>query len=523
MNSYLNNATGQIVLPTLSGNQFFGVPTTNVSNLGTYGSGNTFQSLAEAPQLDTSHPWTAPTSVWDPSADPADVLLTTQFLKVTGGVTKLTVTDTVGHNTIIGGSGGTLATLSGVWDTVVTASGAADTVSASGTYALVQSAGQDVLNITGLRDVVVVTGRATINGGTQGENDYLIQGEGVVRPGDSDTVDVSGGSATVTAAYTSFYATETDGALRLAQTGTAPASTPSQNGGAAVRSIATPGQMLATAAAGGGTSSGSQVLQAATVSGGGATVGSGSTGTSITTAVTGGVSVGLGVGTAVVKSYGADTICAGSGTAYLTVSGNASILGGSGKLEVDGTGGAITVKAGGSAFSYYGYSGTLNFVGGSGSALIEAGPSAVSVSGGSGNLTLVQGSADDLFQAGSGRAFVYGGTGNDTIQFGSGATTVTGGRAKISTGSSRIRAAARTSSTASRSEPISSILGAPLFGARTSTPVRSISIWWTVPGSHFPASPSSRVTCSSRLPGSNRGGPRPGGYARPIHILMREG
>ena len=66
--SYLNNATGQIVLPTLSGNQFFGVPTTNVSNLGTYGSGNTFQSLAEAPQLDTSHPWTAPTSVWDPSA-----------------------------------------------------------------------------------------------------------------------------------------------------------------------------------------------------------------------------------------------------------------------------------------------------------------------------------------------------------------------------------------------------------------------------------------------------------------------
>ena len=111
-----------------------------------------------------------------------------------------------------------------------------------GTYALVQSAGQDVLNITGLRDVVVVTGRATINGGTQGENDYIIQGEGVVRPGDFDTVDVSGGSATVTAAYTSFYATETDGTLRLAQTGTAPASTPSQNGGAAVRSIATPGK-----------------------------------------------------------------------------------------------------------------------------------------------------------------------------------------------------------------------------------------------------------------------------------------
>ena len=43
---------------------------------------------------------------------------------------ELTVTDTVGHNTIMGGSGGTLATLSGVWDTVVTASGAADTVSA---------------------------------------------------------------------------------------------------------------------------------------------------------------------------------------------------------------------------------------------------------------------------------------------------------------------------------------------------------------------------------------------------------
>ena len=66
--SYLNNPTDQIVLPTLTGNQFYGVPTGNVSNLGTNGSGNTFQTLAEAPQLDTSHPWTVPTSVWDPSA-----------------------------------------------------------------------------------------------------------------------------------------------------------------------------------------------------------------------------------------------------------------------------------------------------------------------------------------------------------------------------------------------------------------------------------------------------------------------
>jgi Ca2+-binding RTX toxin-like protein len=254
----------------------------------------------------------------------------------------------------------------------------------------VQSAGNDLIGVSGNYNAVTVTGNATIGGGTTGGNSYTLLHDSIVETRGVDTINVIGCRATVTAIGTSLYATETGGSVQFAGTG-------------------------------------GPVRQTCTVSGGLATIAGSASGAVITTSGITGTSVALGTGTELVKSYGADTISAGGSAATVNVSGAARVFAGTGSLQVNGLAGVASVTGGASSFTFIGTAGGFNYAGGAGNANIRAGSTAVTVTGGSGNVTLVGGAGSDLFAAGSGQALITPGAGNDTVQFGGGNMTVNGG------------------------------------------------------------------------------------------------
>ena len=80
---------------------------------------------------------------------------------VHGGAGLLSVSDQVGGDTIGGAAGGVVASLAGMYDSVTTQAGAADTVSLAGQSALVSN-GTDQIAVQGLYDQVSVTGAASV-------------------------------------------------------------------------------------------------------------------------------------------------------------------------------------------------------------------------------------------------------------------------------------------------------------------------------------------------------------------------
>ena len=205
----------------------------------------------------------------------------------------------------------------------------------------------------------------------------------------------------------------------------------------------------------------------------------------ITTSAGGHSVLGLGTGTAIVNGQGADTLVAGSGgvsggigtgSAAFLGSGSATISAAQGSTVVGGSGSAI-VGVRGTGVQLFGGAGPFTFIGGTGSStvvggaggngivfagqgggvfaggvagnnilvgglqattlfgggggdvLFASGAAGTVLSAGSGNETLQGGSSsgNDTFFAGSGTTLIGLGTGNDAVYAGTGASTVVGG------------------------------------------------------------------------------------------------
>lgn len=385
------NPTGIVTVPTVSNNTLYGVSASKISNFAATTSGNTLLAAASANAVSSAHPWTVPTTVWNPAAQPGAMTLTTRNHLVTGNAAALTVMDKVGSNTVVGGTGGlTLISTAQSLD-VTTAAGATDTVSV-GARSKVHSNGTDQIVVTGNYTTVDVTGQATITAAANGSNTFNFRGNGAVRTAGGDTVNVTGSTVDVVGSGAPVTAKETDGTVTFRQSsGTAPAAT--------------------------------------TVSGGAATV-SGSTNYGNKTVTTSGKasSIRLGEGKQSVVSNGADTIQAGAGQVSVTAAAGATVAGGSGTLWLSASGGTAQVRGGEGAFTFAGGAGGLAFIGGAGTAVIRGGTGTLDVSAGAGNVTLTGSSnGGDAFRGGSGAAVLTLGKGSNTVQFGGGNTTVTGG------------------------------------------------------------------------------------------------
>ncbi len=195
-------------------------------------------------------------------AGTADVVLAGAGNWVLGGAGLLSVSDQVGGDTVAGGSGGVVASLSGWYDSVTTQAGAADTVSLAGQGVLVSN-GTDQIAVQGLYDQVSVTAAASITAASGSSGSFVLDGAdsltsagggsvtvgsaasvvfvsagandfGIVKlaggvvsaseslPGDVASLTVSGGAATISAAagyYAGLSATLGSGAVASAGAG----------------------------------------------------------------------------------------------------------------------------------------------------------------------------------------------------------------------------------------------------------------------------------------------------------------
>jgi hypothetical protein len=238
---------------------------------------------------------------------------------VQGGTGLLHITDSLGGNSITGGTGGMVAGLAGTGDTVTTAAGAADTVSL-GAYGTLLSQGSDAVTLNGLYDVVTVTGASAVTAGS-GYATYVLDG--------ADSVSTAGaGNATIGGAAAVQFV--------------------SDGSGVGITKLAG-GSVAVTQALASGTAN-------ATIGGGSATIAAaGGLYAGITVTSGGGASVFAGSGPVMVNSTGgagasADTICAGSGNVTLNGgAGSLSFTGGAGHAQLHLGSGADTVTFGGGA------------------------------------------------------------------------------------------------------------------------------------------------------------------------------
>ena len=306
----LNHAAtlGLTTSANLSGNNFYGFdPARLVMGAGSLSANTT---LNTEPTYSQSSPWAVPPTV-SLAAGPQLLTLINGGPTGTGGAARLTVNDTGGSNTIGGGAGGmTLAALAS-WDVISTAAGAADTINLVAAGEVLNSAGNDHINVTGNYETVVTTGLAAITGHTY--STYSLNGAGEGLTSDCSCV-LNVGSAA------SAVATDNGGDIKL--------------------TVAAKGRLTivdnAAAPHGGAAAS------ATVVGGAGVTGWICNAGNIALAAGNGGASVQAGSGAvSITGGAGPDTLVAGSGNDVFVLGGGADqITFGSGSASVTGGTGA---------------------------------------------------------------------------------------------------------------------------------------------------------------------------------------
>jgi hypothetical protein len=305
---------------------------------------------------------------------------------VQGGAGLLSVTDNFGGNTLTGGVGGIDADVTGASDSIATAHGASDTVTASG-YSTLTLAGNDQVSLSGNDNVVTAEGADSMTA-KAGWSTYVLDGADTLRGAGTGLITV-GGQA---------YAT-------LVATGA---------GGSAISKLAGGVVAIQQTMPQGGSS-------AVTVSGGAATAASSGgeyAGISVTTQGAGD-SIVAGGGQVSVSSAGPDTIWAGSGSLSVTASGALRLVGGSGPVSVTAGAAGVSISAGAGNITLTGGLGNDSFTGGTGSSLLWLGNGADSVTLGAGSETIHAG-VNDIFTAVAGTAgsdTIFGFSGNDQLDF----------------------------------------------------------------------------------------------------------
>ena len=352
---------------------------------------------------------------------------------VTGGATRLSLTDVVGGNTITGGSGG-LAVVAGDADKLGTAAGSTNTLSLT-RFDTVAGAGTDNLTVSQYANLITETGAATVN--LLGTANTVQGGTGLLQVSDHASGDsIFGGAGGMVAALSATY----DQVTTLANAAdTVSLGAYSDLVSAGTDQISLNGLydlVTVTGAAGitAGAGYSSFVLDGTdTLTDAGsfaATVGGAAQAQVVSTGSGGGVAK-LAGGTVALSQ-----VLPGGGTASVTVSGGAASVGSSGAayagIYVTASGGAnVTAGAGPVYFSSTASAGAAadTIHAGAGLLLASAGAQGLTLMAGAGNVTLNGGAGTDVFTGGSGTAQLNLGSGADTITFGSGSTTVSGGTA----------------------------------------------------------------------------------------------
>jgi hypothetical protein len=303
--SSYNNANVSV---NMTDNQLYGFDPSNViiEGAGTQ-TGDTV--LSSEPTFSTASPTAElpTTSVTGPER----LSLTVQNQTVSGGAGLFVVNDSVGGNTIAGGSGGMQGFITGQSDMITTQAGASDTVNAVGKYDTVQSAGADRIYANGQYQTIEASGQATVVG-TQ-----------------FNTYDLNGAGETLLNSSDSLIDVGATGNARIFNNGGDVSVTVTGGGRAGIiNDGATSGSVAASATVSGGAAT-------AWISGGGAI--------SITTG-NGGASVQAGGGSVnVTGGDGPDTLSSGSGSALFTLgNGTDEVDFGKGTTEVTGGTGADT-------------------------------------------------------------------------------------------------------------------------------------------------------------------------------------
>ena len=175
-NTYLllnqSAANGNTNLPVVHDNFVYGFTRSTLQYGGAMLSNNV--QLAHEPGYSTASPWqNLPSLAIAPG--PQSLSIDTGNHTVSGGVNRLSVTDSYGFNTINGGAGGIAANVQG-WDRITTQAGAADSITLVGRNDTVTSAGADRINAGGYYHTITATGQASITG--SGYNLYALNGAG---------------------------------------------------------------------------------------------------------------------------------------------------------------------------------------------------------------------------------------------------------------------------------------------------------------------------------------------------------
>jgi hypothetical protein len=313
-------------------------------------------------------------------------------ISVQGGAGRMT--DLGGsRQTITGGSGGIAFSTTGGADTISTQAGAHDTVSFIGACTLVSN-GTDVISAGSCNSAITANGQATITGST-GNTTYALNGTDKLTAYGNSAVTVAGQDTVTAESGWTNVAVSSGGTLCFAQAGNTD-------------------------------------HEAATITGGGATLSSMSTviGTDITLGGVGdGVTLGAGHDYVTVSAAGAH-LWTGSGTSIVTLNAGGAVLHAEAgattvnlndwadqtATTIDGGGGAVTQNAG---------CGNLVFIGGKGAAVLGGTSNAETVTAGAGNITLTGGGSGTVFTAGTGTATVAMTSGGGTVTFGAAGTSVT--------------------------------------------------------------------------------------------------
>jgi len=242
---------------------------------------------------------------------PERLAMTTTNQSVTGGSSLFVVNDSVGGNTIAGGSGGLATYIAGGNDLITTKAGASDTVTAAGEYDTVQSAGTDLIHATGQYQTIEASGAATVVGSQ------------------FNTYDLNGNEALINNAGSLVDVGATGNARIVNNAGDVSVTVTGGGRAAIVNDAATVGGSAASSA---------------TISGGAATAWISSGGAIDITTGANGAMVQAGSGSVnVTGGAGPDTINSGAGSAVFTLgSGNDQINLGNGTIQVAGGTGTDT-------------------------------------------------------------------------------------------------------------------------------------------------------------------------------------
>ncbi len=328
------NDTGS--LAEIAGNAIFGLSSAQIVSGPAMVANNTL--LGSEPALPSPAPIpqnaTASTEIGVTGAQ----TLTSSGNLVIGGTAALSLLDQAGDNTIFGGAGG-LSLIGAAGDQIVTAAGAADTITLAGGSETLDSLGADTILASAGSNSIFASGLANITTDAGTSNAITLAGAGGTLDSlGADTILASTGNNTITAA-----------------------------GDATITTAAGTNNVV--------TLSGSEVLN--------------SNGQDV---------IHLGAGNDTINATGAVTIFGGAGN--VTVNGGAgaiTFMGGNGAASITGGAGALAVTAGSGNLTLIGGAGNDSFVAGTGNADLTLGNGTNAITFGSGQTTVNVAYGTDTF------------------------------------------------------------------------------------------------------------------------------